>query len=68
MFWILLGKVFLRNVIWYIDVYNKIQEELDMWKIRELEKQMEDVYWGIKRKMLFSSLSWMCSDGFDEES
>ncbi|XP_069325040.1 uncharacterized protein NKAPD1 isoform X4 [Eulemur rufifrons] len=46
----------------------KIQEESDMWKIRELEKQMEDDYHGTKRKMLPSSSSRMRSDGFDEES
>eukprot|EP00069_Balaena_mysticetus_P019125 bmy_11904T0 len=39
-----------------------------MWKIRELEKQMEDAYRGTKRKMLPSSSSLMRSDGFDEES
>lgn len=39
-----------------------------MWKIRELEKQMEDAYRGTKRKMLPSSSSRMRSDGFDEES
>lgn len=38
-----------------------------MWKIRELEKQMEDAYQGTKRRMLPSS-SRMRSDGFDEES
>ncbi|KAM9080214.1 uncharacterized protein NKAPD1 isoform 3-T4 [Megaptera novaeangliae] len=46
----------------------QIQEESDMWKIRELEKQMEDAYRGTKRKMLPSSSSRMRSDGFDEES
>ncbi|KAM4848408.1 uncharacterized protein NKAPD1 isoform X2 [Urocitellus parryii] len=46
----------------------EIQEESDMWKIRELEKQMEDAYQGTKRKMLPSSSSRMRSDGFDEES
>lgn len=39
-----------------------------MWKIRELEKQMEDAYRGTKRKMLPSSSSRMRSDGFDEET
>uniref|UniRef100_G3SLM2 NKAP domain containing 1 n=2 Tax=Loxodonta africana TaxID=9785 RepID=G3SLM2_LOXAF len=39
-----------------------------MWKVRELEKQMEDAYRGTKRKMLPSSSSRMRSDGFDEES
>lgn len=39
-----------------------------MWKIRELEKQMEDAYRGTKRKMLPSSSSRMRSDGFDDET
>ncbi|XP_048199807.1 uncharacterized protein NKAPD1 [Perognathus longimembris pacificus] len=63
-----LGKVLLRNVIRHTDAHNKIQEESDMWKIRELEKQMEDAYQGTRRKMLPSSSSRMRSDGFDEES
>lgn len=63
-----LGKVLLRNVIRHTDAHNKIQEESDMWKIRELEKQMEDAYRGTKRKMLPSSSSRMRSDGFDEET
>ncbi|XP_049634640.1 uncharacterized protein NKAPD1 isoform X1 [Suncus etruscus] len=63
-----LGKVLLRNVIRHTDAHNKIQEESDMWKIRELEKQMEDAYRRPKRKTLPSSSSRMRSDGFDEES
>ncbi|XP_004856630.1 uncharacterized protein C11orf57 homolog isoform X2 [Heterocephalus glaber] len=63
-----LGKVLLRNVIRHTDAHNKIQEESDMWKIREIEKQMEDTYPETKRKMLPSSSSRMRSDGFDEES
>ncbi|XP_017523028.1 uncharacterized protein NKAPD1 isoform X2 [Manis javanica] len=63
-----LGKVLLRNVIRHTDAHNKIQEESDMWKIRELERQMEDAYRGTKRKMSPSSSSRMRSDGFDEES
>ncbi|XP_055403964.1 uncharacterized protein NKAPD1 isoform X3 [Bubalus kerabau] len=39
-----------------------------MWKIRELEKQMDDAYRGTKRRRLPSSSSRMRSDGFDEES
>uniref|UniRef100_A0A2K6SZR0 NKAP domain containing 1 n=1 Tax=Saimiri boliviensis boliviensis TaxID=39432 RepID=A0A2K6SZR0_SAIBB len=68
MYRIPLGKVLLRNAIRHTDAHNKIQEESDMWKIRELEKQMEDAYRGTKRKMLPSSSSRMRSDGFDEES
>ncbi|XP_055403963.1 uncharacterized protein NKAPD1 isoform X2 [Bubalus kerabau] len=63
-----LGKVLLRNVIRHTDAHNKIQEESDMWKIRELEKQMDDAYRGTKRRRLPSSSSRMRSDGFDEES
>ena len=63
-----MGTVLLRDVIRHIDAHSKIQEESDMWKIREVEKQMEDAYRGTKRKMLPSSSSRMCSDGFDEES
>ncbi|XP_059123817.1 uncharacterized protein NKAPD1 isoform X3 [Peromyscus eremicus] len=46
----------------------QIQEESDMWKIRELEKQMEDAYQGTRRNTVPSSSSRMRSDGFDEES
>ncbi|XP_051053382.1 uncharacterized protein NKAPD1 isoform X1 [Phodopus roborovskii] len=63
-----LGKVLLRNVIRHTDAHNKIQEESDMWKIRELEKQMEDAYQGTRRNTVPSSSSRMRSDGFDEES
>ncbi|XP_075047103.1 uncharacterized protein NKAPD1 isoform X1 [Mixophyes fleayi] len=43
-----LGKVLLRNVIRHTDAHNKIQEESEMWKIRELEKQTES--YGTKRR------------------
>ncbi|KAK1140642.1 hypothetical protein AOXY_G37319 [Acipenser oxyrinchus oxyrinchus] len=33
------GKVLLRNVIRHTDAHNKIQEESEMWKMREMEKQ-----------------------------
>lgn len=52
-----LGKVLLRNVIRHTDAHNKIQEESDMWKIRELEKQMEDAYQGTRRNTVPSSSS-----------
>ncbi|XP_021571966.1 uncharacterized protein C11orf57 homolog isoform X4 [Carlito syrichta] len=58
----------MRTIRWEEQHFLKIQEESDMWKIRELEKQMEDAYQGTKRKMLPSSSSQMRSDGFDEES
>lgn len=35
----------------------QIQEESEMWKIREMEKQSEDMPWGKKRKILPDS-SW----------
>ncbi|XP_062995159.1 uncharacterized protein NKAPD1 [Elgaria multicarinata webbii] len=64
-----LGKVLLRNVIRHTDAHNKIQEESEMWKIREMEKQSKDIHWGKEKRMLpVSSSSRMRSDGFDEES
>uniref|UniRef100_A0A8C4YMH2 Uncharacterized protein n=1 Tax=Gopherus evgoodei TaxID=1825980 RepID=A0A8C4YMH2_9SAUR len=61
-----LGKVLLRNVIRHTDAHNKIQEESEMWKIRELEKQTQETY---RWKTLISLCSSrMRSDGFDEES
>ncbi|XP_014018504.1 uncharacterized protein NKAPD1 [Salmo salar] len=33
-----MGKVLLRNVIRHTDAHNKIQEELEMWKLRGMEK------------------------------
>ncbi|XP_053125234.1 uncharacterized protein NKAPD1 isoform X3 [Hemicordylus capensis] len=64
-----LGKVLLRNVIRHTDAHNKIQEESEMWKIREWEKQTQDVHWGKQKRTLSNcSSSRMRSDGFDEES
>ncbi|XP_029922726.1 uncharacterized protein NKAPD1 [Myripristis murdjan] len=34
------GKVLLRNVMRQTDAHNKIQEESEMWKLRQWEKQM----------------------------
>ncbi|XP_028275519.1 uncharacterized protein NKAPD1 [Parambassis ranga] len=34
-----LGKTLLRNVIRHTNVHNKIQEEIEMWKLRDLEIQ-----------------------------
>uniref|UniRef100_H9GMA4 NKAP domain containing 1 n=1 Tax=Anolis carolinensis TaxID=28377 RepID=H9GMA4_ANOCA len=63
-----LGKVLLRNVIRHTGAHNKIQEESEMWKIREMEKQSKDIYWGKQPRMLSkSSSNRMRSDGFDEE-
>ncbi|KAK3560923.1 hypothetical protein QTP86_023114, partial [Hemibagrus guttatus] len=33
------GKVLLRNVIRHTDAHNKIQEESEMWKLRDMERQ-----------------------------
>ncbi|XP_067102561.1 NKAP domain containing 1 [Osmerus mordax] len=33
-----MGKVLLRNVIRHTDAHNKIQEESEMWKMRDMEK------------------------------
>ncbi|XP_047246710.1 NKAP domain containing 1 isoform X2 [Girardinichthys multiradiatus] len=37
-----LGKTLLRNVIRHTDAHNKIQEETEMWKMRDWEIQMSD--------------------------
>ncbi|XP_048369178.1 uncharacterized protein NKAPD1 isoform X2 [Sphaerodactylus townsendi] len=63
-----LGKVLLRNVIRHTDAHNKIQEESEMWKIREMEKQTEEVYQGKRKSSLSDTSSRMRSDGFDEGS
>ncbi|XP_030633629.1 uncharacterized protein NKAPD1 [Chanos chanos] len=39
MSWVPLGKTLLRNVIRHTDAHNKIQEESEMWKLRDMEKQ-----------------------------
>ncbi|KFV78906.1 Uncharacterized protein C11orf57, partial [Struthio camelus australis] len=46
----------------------QIQEESEMWKIREWEKQTEETYWRKQSRMLSDTSSRMRSDGFDEES
>ncbi|KAG8434469.1 hypothetical protein GDO86_012736 [Hymenochirus boettgeri] len=60
-----LGKVLLRNVIRHTDAHNKIQEESEMWKIRELEKQTEEVY-GTKRKRTSPELNKWDHNGYKE--
>ncbi|XP_066566611.1 uncharacterized protein NKAPD1 [Amia ocellicauda] len=47
-----MGKMLLRNVIRHTDAHNKIQEESEMWKKRELEVQVptEQTKW--HRRML----------------
>ncbi|KAM4742556.1 uncharacterized protein NKAPD1 isoform 2-T2 [Anableps anableps] len=37
-----LGKTLLRNVIRHTDAHNKIQEEMEMWKMRDWEIQTSD--------------------------
>ncbi|XP_070685693.1 uncharacterized protein NKAPD1 [Pempheris klunzingeri] len=37
-----MGKTLLRNVIRHTDAHNKIQEEMEMWKMRGWEVQMSD--------------------------
>ncbi|KAL7981614.1 hypothetical protein Chor_005702 [Crotalus horridus] len=50
-----LGKVLLRNVIRHTDAHNKIQEESEMWKIREMEKQSQEIRWGKHERALLNS-------------
>ncbi|KFU89420.1 Uncharacterized protein C11orf57, partial [Chaetura pelagica] len=45
----------------------QLQEETEMWKIREWEKQTEETYWKRQSRMLADTSSRMRSDGFDEE-
>ncbi|XP_056399284.1 uncharacterized protein NKAPD1 [Hyla sarda] len=59
-----LGKVLLRNVIRHTDAHNKIQEETEMWKIRELEKQTETS--GTKRRRVSPDLNRWDHNGYKE--
>ncbi|KAG9466136.1 uncharacterized protein NKAPD1 [Eleutherodactylus coqui] len=59
-----LGKVLLRNVIRHTDAHNKIQEETEMWKIRELEKQTEAC--GTKRRRASPDLNRWDHNGYKE--
>ncbi|KAG8540803.1 hypothetical protein GDO81_018517 [Engystomops pustulosus] len=59
-----LGKVLLRNVIRHTDAHNKIQEETEMWKIRELEKQTETS--GTKRRRTSPDLNRWDHNGYKE--
>ncbi|KAM6334481.1 uncharacterized protein NKAPD1 isoform 2-T2 [Alca torda] len=52
------GKVLLRNVIRHTGAHNKIQEETEMWKIREWEKQTEETYWKRQSRMLSDTSRW----------
>ncbi|XP_072449338.1 uncharacterized protein NKAPD1 isoform X2 [Chiloscyllium punctatum] len=64
-----MGKVLLRNVIRHTDAHNKIQEESEMWKIREKEKQTHEMRLFQRRKKSSEGLpgNRMRCDGYDEE-
>ncbi|XP_067910054.1 NKAP domain containing 1 isoform X2 [Heterodontus francisci] len=64
-----MGKVLLRNVIRHTDAHNKIQEESEMWKIREKEKQTNEMRLFQRRRKSSLSLpgNRMRCDGYDEE-
>ncbi|XP_059813941.1 NKAP domain containing 1 isoform X1 [Hypanus sabinus] len=62
------GKVLLRNVIRHTDAHNKIQEESEMWKIREKEKQASKMRFHRQRRPSASLPgNRMRCDGYDEE-
>uniref|UniRef100_A0A671R1W0 NKAP domain containing 1 n=1 Tax=Sinocyclocheilus anshuiensis TaxID=1608454 RepID=A0A671R1W0_9TELE len=44
-----MGKVLLRNVIRHTDAHNKIQEESEMWKLRDLEQQASSAHFPKQR-------------------
>ncbi|KAG9265427.1 hypothetical protein AMEX_G21821 [Astyanax mexicanus] len=52
-----MGKVLLRNVIRHTDAHNKIQEESEMWKLRDMEKQSSSSQASKPRWMTSSHLS-----------
>uniref|UniRef100_UPI00398EA69D uncharacterized protein NKAPD1 n=1 Tax=Pristiophorus japonicus TaxID=55135 RepID=UPI00398EA69D len=64
-----MGKVLLRNVIRHTDAHNKIQEESEMWKIREKEKQTNEMSFSQRKRKASESLpgNRMRCDGYDEE-
>ncbi|XP_072094658.1 LOW QUALITY PROTEIN: uncharacterized protein NKAPD1 [Mobula birostris] len=63
-----MGKVLLRNVIRHTDAHNKIQEESEMWKIREKEKQASRMRFHRQRRPSTSLPgNRMRCDGYDEE-
>ncbi|XP_041030402.1 uncharacterized protein NKAPD1 isoform X4 [Carcharodon carcharias] len=63
-----MGKVLLRNVIRHTDAHNKIQEESEMWKIREKEKQTNEMrFFQRRRKSVNLPGNRMRCDGYDEE-
>ncbi|XP_062894363.1 NKAP domain containing 1 isoform X2 [Mobula hypostoma] len=53
-----MGKVLLRNVIRHTDAHNKIQEESEMWKIREKEKQASRMRFHRQRRPSASLPGW----------
>lgn len=44
-----IGKVLLRNVIRHTDAHNKIQEESEMWKMRDHERQTSSAHFPKQR-------------------
>ncbi|KAM6312533.1 uncharacterized protein NKAPD1 isoform 2-T3 [Podargus strigoides] len=56
------GKVLLRNVIRHTGAHNKIQEETEMWKIREWEKQTEETYYWKRQSRMLSDTSSPCEE------
>ncbi|XP_072342690.1 uncharacterized protein NKAPD1 isoform X1 [Scyliorhinus torazame] len=64
-----MGKVLLRNVIRHTDAHNKIQEESEMWKSREKEKQTNETrFFQRRRKSVDLPGNRMRCDGYDEEA
>lgn len=64
------GKVLLRNVIRHTDAHNKIQEESEMWKMREMEKQTPVIQqkWQPTKLAPDFGRCKMRSDSFHEET
>ncbi|XP_039619830.1 uncharacterized protein NKAPD1 isoform X1 [Polypterus senegalus] len=60
-----MGKVLLRNVIRHTDAHNKIQEESEMWKMREMERQAPRNYSKWPRSK--SPRGRMRCDGYDDD-
>ncbi|MCI4385745.1 hypothetical protein PGIGA_G00054300 [Pangasianodon gigas] len=59
------GKVLLRNVIRHTDAHNKIQEESEMWKLRDMELQTSSPR---ESKQSWSTRSSMHCDRYLKES
>ncbi|XP_053503527.1 NKAP domain containing 1 [Ictalurus furcatus] len=59
------GKVLLRNVIRHTDAHNKIQEESEMWKLRDMERKTSSPR---ESKHSWSTRSSMHCDRYLKES